>query len=242
MWLQIKKLIMSISGSWLLCSSIGKKLIMSISGIFLILFLLFHMSMNLAAIFSTEAYCMICGLLGTNWYALIGTAVLAGGFLVHIVYAFILTLQNQKARGDQSYACSETPKGVDFASQNMFVLGAIVALGLIMHLVQFWYKMQFAELMGHHAIELGGGMVSTADGAAFIAYWFSNPIICILYLIWFAALWFHLTHGFWSALQTIGWNNQIWFNRWKCISNIFATFVFLGFASVVVAFYIKSIC
>jgi succinate dehydrogenase / fumarate reductase cytochrome b subunit len=197
--------------------------------------------MNVVAVFSPEAYNMMCELLGANWYALIGTAVLAGGFLVHIVYAFILTLQNQKARGAQGYASSEKPKGVDFASQNMFVLGAIIALGLIMHLGQFWYKMQFAELIGLHYVQLGGATVGVADGAAFIAYWFSNPIVCILYLIWFAALWFHLTHGFWSALQTIGWSNQIWYNRWKCFSNIFATFIFLGFAAVVVVFYIKSI-
>ena len=35
---------------WLLKSSIGKKLVMSISGIFLILFLLFHLSMNVTAV------------------------------------------------------------------------------------------------------------------------------------------------------------------------------------------------
>ena len=40
----------------LLTSTIGRKLIMSVSGLFLVLFLLFHMSMNLAAVFSTEAY------------------------------------------------------------------------------------------------------------------------------------------------------------------------------------------
>ncbi len=227
---------------WLLNSSIGRKLIMSISGVFLVLFLLFHMSMNIVAVISADAYNMICEFLGANWYALVGTAVLAGGFLVHIAVAFLLTLQNQKARGSQSYAVSERPKNVNFASQNMFVLGAIVALGLIMHLAQFWYKMQFAEILGHHEVELGAAVVSVADGAAFIQYWFSNPIICVLYLIWFAALWFHLTHGFWSALQTIGWSNQIWFNRWKCISNIFATVVFLGFALVVVVFFLKSLC
>ncbi len=124
----------------------------------------------------------------------------------------------------------------------MFVLGAIVVLGLIMHLAQFWYKMQFAEILGNHYVMLDGVQTSVADGAAFIQYWFSNPIICILYLIWFVALWFHLTHGFWSALQTIGWSNQIWFNRWKCIANIFATVIFLGFALVVVAFYIQHLC
>lgn len=44
---------------WLLNSSIGKKLIMSISGLFLILFLVFHLCMNIAAVFSGEAYNVI---------------------------------------------------------------------------------------------------------------------------------------------------------------------------------------
>ncbi|MDR1746268.1 MAG: succinate dehydrogenase/fumarate reductase cytochrome b subunit, partial [Tannerella sp.] len=43
---------------WLLTSSIGRKLVMSISGIVLVLFLLFHLSMNVAAVFSAEAYNM----------------------------------------------------------------------------------------------------------------------------------------------------------------------------------------
>ena len=58
---------------WLLNSSIGKKLIMSISGLFLVLFLLFHLSMNVAAVFSGEAYNMVCSLLGSNWYAVADT-------------------------------------------------------------------------------------------------------------------------------------------------------------------------
>lgn len=41
---------------WLFNSSVGKKVIMSVSGIALVLFLLFHMSMNLVAIFSAEGY------------------------------------------------------------------------------------------------------------------------------------------------------------------------------------------
>ena len=60
-------------------SSLGKKLVMSVTGCFLVLFLLFHMSMNIVAIISPEAYNMICALLGANWYALAGTLVLAAG-------------------------------------------------------------------------------------------------------------------------------------------------------------------
>ncbi len=227
---------------WLLNSSIGKKLIMSISGLFLILFLVFHLCMNIVAVFSEEGYNMVCAFLGSNWYALAGTLVLAAGFVIHIIYAIILTLQNRKARGNDRYAVNARPKNVEWSSKNMFVLGVIVVGFLLLHFAQFWYKMMFAEIMGHHEVELGGAMVGTTEGAAFIKYYFSQLWIVIAYLAWYVGLWFHLTHGFWSALQTIGWNNTVWFNRWKAISDVFATLICLGFAFVTIAFYLKSLC
>ena len=227
---------------WLLNSSIGKKLIMSISGLFLVLFLLFHLSMNVAAVFSGEAYNMVCSLLGSNWYAVAATLVLAAGVVIHFVYAIILTLQNRKARGNDRYAINARPKGVEWASQNMFVLGLIVILFMLLHFSQFWYKMMFAELIGHHEVALGSAMVSPQDGAAFINYYFQgNAVITVLYLIWYVALWFHLTHGFWSAIQTIGWNNTIWMNRWECISKWVATIICGLFAVITVIFYLNGV-
>ena len=227
---------------WLLNSSIGKKLIMSISGLFLVLFLLFHLSMNVAAVFSGEAYNMVCSLLGSNWYAVAATLVLAAGVVIHFVYAIILTLQNRKARGNDRYAINARPKGVEWASQNMFVLGLIVILFMLLHFSQFWYKMMFAELIGHHEVALGSAMVSPQDGAAFINYYFQgNAVITVLYLIWYVALWFHLTHGFWSAIQTIGWNNTIWMNRWECISKIVATVICGLFAIITIIFFLNGV-
>lgn len=222
----------------LFTSTIGRKLIMSISGLFLILFLLFHMSMNIAAVFSVEAYNAICEFLGANWYALVGTLILAFGVVVHLVYATILTLHNRSSRGAQRYAVEAMPQEVTWASRNMFVLGLIIVLGLLLHLYNFWYKMQFAEIIGNHSL----GEFGPTDGAAYISALFSNPIYCIVYLIWFGAIWFHLTHGFWSAFHTIGWDNQIWIKRLKCIAKVVATIIFLGFAVVVVAFYLRSLC
>ncbi len=227
---------------WLLNSSIGKKLIMSISGLFLVLFLLFHLSMNVAAVFSGEAYNMVCSLLGSNWYAVAATLVLAAGVVIHFVYAIILTLQNRKARGNDRYAINARPKGVEWASQNMFVLGLIVILFMLLHFSQFWYKMMFAELIGHHEVALGSAMVSPQDGAAFINYYFQgNAVITVLYFIWYVALWFHLTHGFWSAIQTIGWNNTIWMNRWECISKIVATVICGLFAIITIIFFLNGV-
>ena len=128
-------------------SSLGKKLVMSVTGCFLVLFILFHMSMNIVAIISPEAYNMICALLGANWYALAGTAVLAAGVVVHFIYAVILTLENLKARGSQRYAVTVVEPGVSWASKNMLALGFIMLGGLALHLFNFWAQMQLVEVL-----------------------------------------------------------------------------------------------
>ncbi|WP_082944061.1 succinate dehydrogenase cytochrome b subunit [Alistipes provencensis] len=218
-------------------SSLGKKLVMSVTGAFLVLFILFHMSMNITAIISPEAYNMICAFLGANWYALAGTAVLALGVLVHFIYAVILTLNNYKARGSQRYAVTVQEPGVAWASKNMLVLGFIILGGLLIHLIHFWSKMQLVEILGGHESMVGGQMIAATDGAALIAYTFSKWYNVVIYLVWFFALWFHLTHGVWSMFQTVGWANDTWYPRLKCIANIVATIIFLGFAAVVLVYF-----
>ena len=95
---------------WLSNSSVGRKVVMSVTGIALVLFLTFHMAMNLVAIISADGYNMICEFLGANWYALVATAGLAALFVIHIIYAFWLTMQNRKARGSERYAVVDKPK------------------------------------------------------------------------------------------------------------------------------------
>ena len=220
---------------WLINSSIGRKVVMSVTGIALILFLTFHCCMNIVALFSGEAYNMICELLGANWYAVVATIGLAALAVIHIVYAFILTAQNRTARGDNRYDVATVVNAgkVEWASKNMLVLGIIICLGLLLHLFNFWYNMMFAEIMGFSAGHL------PSDGFAFIIDTFGNPLFVVLYIIWLCAIWFHLTHGFWSAMQTLGINGKIWFQRWKVISYIYVTLLMLGFLVVVLAFAFK---
>ena len=226
-------------GCFLTNSSLGRKLVMSISGCLLVLFILFHMSMNVVAIISGDAYNAICAFLGANWYALVATVVLAGGVFVHFAYAFWLTLQNRKARGTVRYSKTVTEKGVDWASKNMLVLGIIVILGLLLHLTHFWSKMQLVELMGDHHNSLG---LEPTNGAALIQYTFSKWYNVVLYIVWFAALWLHLNHGVWSMFQTAGFANDTWLPRLKCVSKVVSTLIFLGFAVVAIWFFIHSNC
>lgn len=221
-------------------SSIGRKLIMSITGCFLVLFLTFHMCMNLALIFSDSAYNAICHFLGANWYALIGTAILALGVAIHFIYAFILTIQNLKARGTIRYAVTAREEGVEWSSKNMFVLGLIVVLGLALHLLNFWSKMQLVEMTGSSYATIGGVAVDPANGAAFVRHTFSQWYFALTYLVWLGALWFHLTHGMWSMMHTVGWNSKVWIGRLKVIANILSTLVVGGFALVVVVLFIME--
>lgn len=223
---------------WLKDSSIGRKLVMSVSGLALVFFLIFHGCMNLALVFSEEAYNTICRLLGANWYALIATMGLAFLVLLHFCYGIYLTIQNRAARGSDKYAVRGKNEGVDWASENMLVLGLVVIGFIVLHLANFWFKMQFTEIMhilGAHDFSVSE--FEPTDGAGLVKALFTTPIwgqvYCVLYLVWLVALWFHLNHGVWSAMHTMGLNNLKWEKRTKVIGTIVATIAVLPFAVVV---------
>lgn len=221
-------------------SSLGKKLVMSVTGCALVLFILFHMSMNLAALFSADAYNMICKFLGANWYALVATLGLAALVVLHILFALILTRENYRARGSQRYAVTVNEHGVQWSSKNMLVLGFVVLGGLAIHLVHFWSKMQLVELMEKMGAHVDY-VFNPTNGAALIQYTFSKWYNVVIYLVWFAAIWLHLTHGVWSMFQSAGFANDTWYPRLKCLANILSTLIVLGFAAVAVYFYVAQL-
>lgn len=215
---------------WLINSSIGRKLVMSITGVCFFLFLLFHGTMNLVAVFSAEGYNEIAHFLGTNPVVQFMVPILMAIIVIHIVYSIILWSQNRKARGNDRYEISGKAK-IDWASKNMLALGLIVLGGLVLHLINFWAKMQLQTWLGNASV-----IASTQ-----MEYIFSKPWIVIVYLIWFGAIWFHLSHGIWSAFQTMGLNNLKWISIWRTVAYVFATIIFVMFAFVAIAFYLKSV-
>lgn len=227
---------------WLTSSSIGRKVVMAVSGAALVLFLTFHMLMNLVYVYDVivgtpageHYYDAVCEFLGTNWYALAGTAALAVLVLVHLVYAFWLTFQNYKARGKDRYAVSGK-QPVHWASKNMLALGVIIIFGLLVHLAHFWYNMMYAELAGIHDL-----VHKPTEGFNWITLQFSCWVNVVIYTIWFCAIWYHLTHGIWSSMQTMGLNGKLWLDRWICISYIWATAIVVGFFAVMLAAIIQG--
>lgn len=217
----------------ILKSSIGKKLIMSISGLFLIIFLLLHGTINFFSVIDTFTgkYGASDGLfqMGCDFMSLpivtVMVPVLALGFIIHIIYAVILTLKNIDTRGGyKRYEVSNKAKTESWASKNMLALGIIVLGFIAFHLTHFWADMQLQEFIGAEAEN-----PYVLLGETFGQWW-----VVVLYLIWFGALWFHLSHGFWSAFQTVGWSNTVWMKRLNVIGYIFATLIFLIFATVAI--------
>jgi succinate dehydrogenase / fumarate reductase, cytochrome b subunit len=228
-------------------SSIGKKLLMSITGLFLILFLLVHLTLNMfllldsilgfetGQLFNAGAHFM-----ATNPLIKIIEPTLAIGFGVHIIYSLLLSFQNMKARGNQRYASGNKTKDVEWASQNMLVLGIAVAAFLVVHLANFWVKMKFTgdPLLTETMFPFFGEMVHGENAYALVNAAFKVWWIVAIYVIGSVALGFHLAHGFWSAFQTIGWNNTIWMKRLRVISLVVAWIIGGGFSVIAIAQYI----
>ena len=213
-------------------SSIGKKLIMSISGLFLIVFMCVHAFVNGLSLISAEAFNAGCEFMALPVISVM-VPVLAAGFVFHIIYAFVLNYMNYKARGTQRYAVANKAQTDDWASKNMLVLGIIVLGILGFHLTHFWAKMQLPMFMGQEY---------THDGAALLQATFKNLWVVVLYIAWFVALWLHMNHGFWSALHTLGLNNNIWMKRWKAVSLVISTILVVVFIAVAVKAHIVANC
>lgn len=224
---------------WLTSSSIGRKFVMALTGICLVLFVTFHVLMNSVAILWPAAYNMICEFLGANWYALVASIGLAALFIIHIFYAVWLTVQNRRARGADRYLVNSRPPQVEWSSKNMLVLGLVILAFLVVHMTQFWAKMQLQELVSHELTalpEVAGVPASPAMGTLFLQLAFQQWWTPVVYIIGFAALWFHMNHGFWSMFHTIGWDNNIWISRLKTIGCWWTSIVVALFVAQAVVF------
>jgi succinate dehydrogenase / fumarate reductase cytochrome b subunit len=199
--------------------------------------------MNSVAILWPTAYNTVCEFLGANWYALVASMGLAALFIIHIIYAVWLTLQNRAARGNDRYAVTARQPQVEWASKNMLVLGIVVVAFLAVHLIQFWSKMQLQELLETEASSLpalDGTPVAPAQGTLFLQMAFSQIWTPIVYIIGFVALWFHMTHGFWSMFHTCGWDNNTWLPRLKKIAAWWTSIVVALFVAQVVVFTVQA--
>lgn len=184
-------------------SSVGKKVLMALSGIALMLFLIVHLGGNLTlfagregALFNSYAHHLES--LGPLLY--VAEAGLLAIFLLHVFTAFGVTLDKKRARPD-GYAVTASKGGnskLTAASKSMIYTGIILLLFIPLHIWMFKFNagrgFTFVDLHGKEAKDL----------YLVVLYAFKDPAKAWAYAIVMFLLGFHLRHGFWSSLQSLG--------------------------------------
>lgn len=213
-------------------SSIGRKIILSLSGLFLMLFLCVHLAANLMLIVdrSGDLFNIVAHFMATNPIVRVIEPVLALGFVVHILLATWLTLENRMARPVR-YSRSEQAVNAPWTSRNMYILGAALGIFLVIHLINFWWKIKISGDPLLAEIIVDGTVME--NSYALVAGLFNNSIFyCLLYMAGGILLALHLSHGFWSAFQSVGLSNHIWRKRLEILGKLFSIVIGIGFTII----------
>lgn len=213
-------------------SSIGKKFFLALAGLFLITFLLVHMGLNLLVILFEDpmVFNKAAHFMGTNVVIKVFEITLFAGFLLHIIYALIVQVQNWLARPKRYQIPLKS--GTSPFSKWMIHTAIIILVFLVIHMFDFYFKAKF----GKPAEVISGG-IHYHDLATMILEKFSLLPFVILYLVSFVILGFHLLHGFQSAFKTLGLNNKSYTPLINALSIIYTVIVVGGFSAIPLIIY-----
>jgi len=221
-----------------LTTSIGRKFLMSITGLFLVMFIAVHMAVNLLLIFddSGELFNIGAYFMATNPIIKIMEPLLGLGFAVHIIWSFFLEYQNWRAR-PVKFTKRNSAESSSWASRNMLVLGALVLVFLVMHIIDFFWVIKFSPHT-MNVVTVNG--VEMEDAYTLVAGIFKSSVVySLFYVLGGLLLGFHLSHGFWSAFQTLGLSNKNWLKRLQFLATLYAIVIAVGFSIIPLYFLIK---
>ncbi|MDP4210800.1 MAG: succinate dehydrogenase cytochrome b subunit [Bacteroidota bacterium] len=214
------------------CSSIGKKLLMSLAGIFLCVFLLVHLGINLMLLRNDggEVFKLCVEFMTTNILIKIVEPVLFLAFLIHMIWAAILQVQNWMARPSK-YAVTNHSQS-SFFSKYMIHTGIIIFAFLVLHFVNFYFvKLGLTSpAQGVNPVEGEHDFYNMAINL------FTQPVYSVIYIAFFIFLGFHFNHAFQSAFQTFGLNHKKYTPAIKFIGLAYSILVPAGFAIIPIYF------
>ncbi len=204
--------------NWLiqtLWSSIGKKLLMALTGLSFCGFLAGHLAGNLTIYGGKDAfnsYAEHLHALGPvltlmEW----GLLVFA---VVHVCAGLTLFYQNFRARTSR-YAVNKWAGGRTFGSATMPYTGILLLAFIILHLINF-----------HFVDKTNTGIY------LIVAQTFENPLYVVIYILAMIVAAVHVSHGLWSAFQTVGANHMKYMPFIMALSIIFSLAVGFGFGII----------
>jgi succinate dehydrogenase / fumarate reductase, cytochrome b subunit len=221
-----------------LADLIGSKFLMSITGLFMVMFVAVHLSVNLLLIFDDSGvlFNMTAHFMENSLVMGIIEPLLGMGFFIHITWSFLLEYRNVKARS-MSYSKRKSDKPVNRSSRNMLVLGSLVLVFLVIHIINFFWVINF-EPESLQTVTVND--VEMEDRYSLVADLFKKSVVYdILYIMGGTLLGLHLSHGFWSAFYTLGLSDRRWMSRIRVVGKIYAAIVAIGFSSIPLYFMIR---
>jgi len=203
-----------------LTSSIGKKLLMAATGLLLFLFLCTHIAGNATIFMSRHVFQGYADELHSHpLIVIVFSLSLLLIFLAHICVGLFLFYENRQVSNSR-YAVSTRVVKNSFASATMPYTGLFILAFLFVHIFGFTFSPEHVPIS------------DTVKGLL------SNFFYSFFYILAFIALAIHLSHGFWSMLQTFGINHPRYNELIARLSLIIPAFFLLIFGGI--AFYFMT--
>lgn len=219
--------------SGLIKSSIARKAVMALSGLFLVIFLVLHVTINLASVVSPEFFNEASHFMGYNpLVQFIMQPILIAGVIIHFVMGFVLELQNKAARGI-GYVKYKGSANAPWVSRNMIYSGLVILAFLGLHFYDFWIHEMAYKYIEANPEDPTRYYAETVE--KFAPFWRT-----ILYVVSFVLLSLHLWHGFASSFQSMGVNNK-YTPAIKSFTKLFAVVVPLAFAFIAIYHHLNPI-
>lgn len=214
-------------------SSLLKKFVMAITGFVLASFLLIHMLGNLQVLeggpHAINAYAHT--LQSLPWEILWGfRIVLAGCFVLHFLMAYLLVLENNKARPQQYSVKKSLVAGT--ASRTMIYTGTLVIAFAVFHILHYTVRNLDPEFTMLKWIADSGIYEGKTlpDVYAIVMLGFSNVWVSVAYIVSMIVIGAHLSHGVSSMFQSVGIRNEVWRYRLQKIAMAYCIIIAAGFS------------
>jgi len=222
-------------------NSVGRKILTGVTGIALTLFLISHLSANLT-LFALDPSSLASGDNAFNRYAMflkdLGFLLyivefgLLAIFLIHAYLGVAIYLRKRKAR-PEAYEKYKSRGGVSkqgFSSRTMIITGTVLFLFVGMHLKTFKFGPGWNSEPDYTVeVQANGNTVEMRDLSKLTVEIFQSEFYVAVYMGIMLLLGFHLRHGIWSALQSLGANNKSLTPIIYSIAGLVGILIALGF-------------
>jgi len=214
-----------------------RKSVIAATGLFLCIFLMVHLSANCILLFPEDVargmYNSYSTMLRENPLIKLVAYALYLSIILHVVYAFLVTIRNKKSKPTR-YAVNHSTENSSWASQNMGLIGIFILLFIVVHLANFWARIKLG--MGEGVLTDALGNLDVYEVTSSL---FHNIYYVVFYSLLMIPLGLHLHHGLKSAFKTLGFYHTSGLKLIAKVSLIYAIVMSVGFGIIPLIVYFK---